>query len=130
MQHVRSLKFAVAAFIAGMGALSAGSAAADDVNMWDGQWHADATAYAWVPFIYPTVQLPPAAGGGTNTSEIQPSQYLKHIKGGVLFDGSVRKGRLVGLDRSGVPRLAGESLAYEGDRPARRPPLPAGDIQL
>ncbi len=37
MQHVKSLKLAVAAFIAGMGALSAGSVAAEDVNMWDGQ---------------------------------------------------------------------------------------------
>jgi hypothetical protein len=93
MQHVRLLKLGVAAFIAGMGAFTAGSAAAaDDVNMWDGQWHADAVVYGWVPFIYPTVQLPPAAGGGTDTPEIQPSQYVKHIKGGVLFDGSVRKG--------------------------------------
>jgi hypothetical protein len=92
MQHVRSLKFAVAAFVAAMGALSAGSAAAEDVNMWDGNWHADAMVYGWVPFIYTTVQLPPAAGGGTLDSEVQPSQYVKHLKGGVLFDGSVRKG--------------------------------------
>lgn len=64
MQHVRSLKLAVAIFIAGMGALSAGTAAAEDVNMWDGQWHYEITPYAWVPWMYATVQLPAIAGGG------------------------------------------------------------------
>jgi len=92
MQHVRLLKLAVAAFIAGMGALSAGSAAADDVNMWDGQWHFEASPYAWVPWIYVTTQLPPIVGDGTPTTEIQPSQYLKYVKAGALFDASVRKG--------------------------------------
>jgi hypothetical protein len=92
MQHVRSLKLAVAAFIAGVGALSAGSAAAEDVNMWDGNWHADAMVYFWAPFIYSTVELPPAAGGGTQNIDVQPSQYLKRVKGGALFDGSVRNG--------------------------------------
>ena len=92
MQHVKLQNRAIAAAILGFAAFASGSASAEDVNMWDGTWHADALAYAWVPFIYMTVQLPPAAGGGTQTSEVQPSQYVKHIKGGVLFDGSVRKG--------------------------------------
>ena len=92
MQHVRLLKLAVAAFIAGVGALTAGSAAAEDVNMWDGQWHFEVSPYAWVPWMYTTVQLPPIAGGGNPTEEVQPSQYLKYVKAGALFDASVRKG--------------------------------------
>jgi hypothetical protein len=92
MQHVRSLKLGVAAFIAVVGALTAGSAAAEAVNMWDGQWHFDVTPYAWVPWLYTTVQLPPIAGGGNPTQEVQPSQYLKYVQMGALFDASVRKG--------------------------------------
>ncbi|MGO9425350.1 MAG: hypothetical protein ACLQAR_07975 [Steroidobacteraceae bacterium] len=99
MQHVKSLKLAVAAFLVGLGASAAGTAAAQDViavadgvNMWDGQWHFEVSPYAWVPWIYVTSQLPPIAGGGNPTTEVQPSQYLKYVEGGVLFDGSVRKG--------------------------------------
>jgi hypothetical protein len=60
--------------------------------MWDGQWHFDATIYGWVPFTYATTQLPAIAGGGSPTTEVQPSQYLKYLKGGALFDGAIQKG--------------------------------------
>ncbi len=99
MQHIKLLKLGAAAFILGLGALGSERVAAQDViavadgvNMWDGQWHFEASPYAWVPWINETTQLPPIAGGGNPTTEIQPSQYLKYVKGGVLFDGSVRKG--------------------------------------
>ena len=95
MHHVKVLKLGVATAILGLAAFASGSAAAaDEVNMWDGNWHADALAYVWIPWIYTTVQLPPAAGGGTLDTTVQPSQYVKHIKGGILLDGSVRKGDL------------------------------------
>ncbi len=42
--------------------------------------------------MYVTTQLPPIAGGGNPTTEIQPSQYLKYVKMGAEFDASVRKG--------------------------------------
>jgi hypothetical protein len=99
MQHVKSLKFGIAAFIAALGGITSGSAVAQDViavangvNMWDGQWHYAASIYGWVPWIYPTAQLPAIAGGGTTTPEIQPSDYLDHLKGGVLFSGAIQKG--------------------------------------
>ncbi len=99
MQQVKFLKSTVAALIAGLGAFASGSvwaqdviAVADGINMWDGQWHFEVSPYAWVPWIYVTSQLPPIAGGGNPTTEIEPNQYLKYVKGGVLFDGSVRKG--------------------------------------
>jgi hypothetical protein len=91
MQRVKSLKLAVTASIVGLGVL-AGSAGAAEVNMWDGQWHFDTTVYLWLPFMYTTVQLPPAAGGGTRTIETQPSQYLKYVQTGALFQATVRKG--------------------------------------
>jgi hypothetical protein len=92
MQRVKFLKLGVAAFIVSLGALISGVALAEDVNMWDGQWHVDVTPYAWVPWMYTTVQLPPIAGGGNPTQEVQPSQYLKHVKAGALLEGTVRKG--------------------------------------
>jgi hypothetical protein len=92
MHHVKFLKLGVATAILGLAAFASGSASADEVNMRDGQWHFDTTVYAWFPFIYTTVQLPPAAGGTNPTIETQPSQYVKHIKGGVLMDGSIQKG--------------------------------------
>jgi hypothetical protein len=92
MPHVKFLKLGVASAILGLAAFASGSAAAADVNMWDGQWHFEVSPYAWVPWMYTTVQLPPIAGGGNPTEEVQPSQYLKYVKSGALFDGSVRKG--------------------------------------
>ncbi len=99
MQQVKSLKLAAATLIVGVGVFASRGAAAQDViavadgvNMWDGQWHFEVSPYAWVPWIYVTSQLPPRAGGGNPTTEVQPSQYLKHVEGGVLFDASVRKG--------------------------------------
>ena len=99
MQHVKFLKSAVAALIASLGAFASASvwaqdviAVADGINMWDGQWHFEASPYAWVPWIYVTTQQPPILGGGNPTTEVQPSQYLKYVEGGALFDGDVRKG--------------------------------------
>jgi hypothetical protein len=98
MQHIKFLKLSVAAFI-GLGALGSASVAAQDViavangiNMWDGQWHFDATVYGWVPWMYTTARLPAIAGGGNPTIETQPSQYLKYVQAGALLEGTVRKG--------------------------------------
>ena len=60
--------------------------------MWDGQWHYDATVYGWTPWLYNTVNLPPIAGGGSQTNTTDPGQYLKYVKGGALVEGTVRKG--------------------------------------
>ncbi len=99
MQNVKRLKSGIAALILGIGALASARvraqdviAVADGVNMWDGQWHYDLTVYGWVPWIYSTVNLPAIAGGGSQTSTIEPHQYLKHVEGGALVDGTVRKG--------------------------------------
>ncbi len=99
MQHVKFPKRGVAGFILGFGVLAAGSAAAQDViavangvNMWDGQWHVEASPYGWLPWMYTTVQLPPIAGGGNPTIETQPSQYLKHVNLAAFLDGTLRKG--------------------------------------
>jgi hypothetical protein len=99
MQNMRLRKLGILAIILGLGALASSRVSAADVpvtnegvNMWDGQWHFDATMYAWVPWMYTTVQLPPIAGGGSQTIDTQPSQYLKYVQLGGFFDGTIRKG--------------------------------------
>jgi len=92
MQHIKSLRLGAVAFILGLGALASGAAAAEDLNMWDGQWHFDASPYLWLPWLYTTVQLPPLAGGGNPTIETQPSDYLNHLEAAFEFTGTVRKG--------------------------------------
>jgi hypothetical protein len=99
MLNMKFLKLGIAASILGLGALQSSNVAAQDViavadgiNMWDGQWHFDATVYGWVPWMYTTVQLPAIAGGGNPTQEVQPSQYLKYVKSGALLEGTIRKG--------------------------------------
>ena len=99
MQDVKKLKFGVAALVLGLAAIASARvkaqdviAVADGVNMWDGQWHYDATIYGWVPWIYSTVDLPPIAGGGSQTITTEPHQYLKYVEGGVLAQATVRKG--------------------------------------
>jgi hypothetical protein len=92
MQHVNFLKAGMAIFFIGLGSLAVRPVSADEVNMWDGQWHFNSTIYGWLPFMYTTVQLPPAAGGGNPTIETQPSQYLKYLQMAALLQGTVQKG--------------------------------------
>jgi hypothetical protein len=99
MQDLKELKFGIAALVLGLGTLAAAGASAQDViavangvNMWDGQWHVEASPYAWLPWMYTSVQLPPIAGGGNPTIETQPSQYLKHVNMAAFLDATVRKG--------------------------------------
>ncbi|MGO9932695.1 MAG: hypothetical protein ACLPV8_12905 [Steroidobacteraceae bacterium] len=92
------MKLGLAAFILSLGVLTSARVSAQDViavadsNKWDGEWHFDVNVYGWVPWIYPTVNLPAIAGGGTTTPEIQPSEYVKYIKIPFLFDGAIQKG--------------------------------------
>jgi hypothetical protein len=92
MLNMKLMRIGAAAILLGYGALASAAPEAGEVDMWDGQLHFDATVYGWVPFIYVTTQLPPIAGGGSPTTEIQPSQYLKYVKGGALLEGTIRKG--------------------------------------
>jgi hypothetical protein len=87
-----SLKFAVAALALGLGSLVSGTAAAQEVDKWDGQWHFGTTIYGWLPFMYTTVQLPPILGGGNPTIETQPSQYLKYLQIAALMQATAQKG--------------------------------------
>ena len=81
-----------AAIIACLSVLAAGNASAQEVNLWDGQWHFSVTPYAWAPWMYTTVQLPPIVGGGNPTIATEPSQYLKDVKVVALLEGSIQKG--------------------------------------
>jgi hypothetical protein len=94
MHHLKFLKHRIAALVIGMGALVSANAiaASGDVDMWDGQWHFETTPYLWVPWLVSSLQLPPIAGGGDPSSNIQPSQYLKHLNAAIMLDASARKG--------------------------------------
>ncbi len=92
MHHDRFLRLGAAAFVLAIGALASRGVAAEDVNMWDGQWHYEAIIYGWVPWLYSTVNLPPIAGGGSQTIETEPHQYLKYVEMGALVEATVRKG--------------------------------------
>jgi hypothetical protein len=99
IQDVKMLKFRVATAMLTLAALASARVQAQDViavangvNMWDGQWHYDVTAYLWVPWLYTSVDLPPIAGGGSETITTAPHQYLKYLEGGVMADATVRKG--------------------------------------
>jgi hypothetical protein len=92
MKHAKVPHLTLAALILAFGASASRGAHAEDVNMWDGQWHADVEVNGWIPWLYTTAQLPPIAGGGNPTIETQPSDYLKYVKATIQFDGSVRKG--------------------------------------
>src|SRR5579864_8783386 len=92
VQHINVLKSGLTAAVIFLGAIAARPSAAQEVDMWDGQWHFDSTIYGWVPFMYTTVQLPPAAGGGNPTIETQPSEYLKYLQMAVLIQGTIQKG--------------------------------------
>jgi hypothetical protein len=91
-EQIEIVNFRGAALLLGFGVLVGGSPEADEVNTRDGQWHFVSTVYLWTPFMYTTVQLPPLAGGGNPTLETQPSQYLKYVQTGALFQGTVQKG--------------------------------------
>jgi hypothetical protein len=92
MRNTGLLKVGIEAVILALGALASTCVTAQDVNMWDGGWHYDATVYGWIPWMYTTVQLPPIAGGGSQTIDTQPSDYLKYVEPSAFLEGDLRKG--------------------------------------
>jgi hypothetical protein len=95
MQHLKLLnRQLIAALAVACGVLASANAlaASGDVDMWDGQSHVELTPYLWVPWLISDLQLPAVAGGGDPSINTQPSQYLKHLDGAVMLDGSFRKG--------------------------------------
>ncbi len=69
-----------------------GIAAAEEVNMYDGEWHYALTPYAWLPKINTTLHfdLPPALGGSPEI-QVNPSSYLSHLRFAGALTGEARK---------------------------------------
>jgi hypothetical protein len=65
-------------------------AAAADVDMYDGQWHYQATIYVWLPTMWSTFRLP--GSGNLVTIETKPHDYLSDLKFGFMGAGEARKG--------------------------------------
>ena len=77
-------------------------AAAEEVNMFDGQWRANARIYGWFPNMNTTFKVPAVVEGGTATVEVKPSSYFSDLQFAAMLAGELRKGRLVLRDRSGL----------------------------
>jgi hypothetical protein len=69
-----------------------GIAAAEEVNVYDGEWHYTLTPYAWLPKINATLRfnLPPALGGSPEI-QVNPSSYLSDLRFAAALTGEARK---------------------------------------
>ena len=58
----------------------------------DGKWHFTVTPYLWFPDINGTVSYTsPAGGGGSISTQIDPSSYLESLDFAAMFDAEARK---------------------------------------
>jgi hypothetical protein len=77
----------------GAGLLLSGTAASEDVNMYDGQWRAGITPYLWLPSLHGELNLNLPGGGSTTASvQVNPGSYLSDLQFGFMMAGQVRKG--------------------------------------
>jgi hypothetical protein len=88
-----SLQSGLAALAMGMCLLASGTAASEDVNMYDGQWRAGITPYLWLPSLHGDLNIPLPGGGSTSAQvQVNPSSYLSDLQFGFMAAGQVRKG--------------------------------------
>src|SRR5208282_5590102 len=61
----------------GASLLVSGTAAGEDVNMYDGEWRAGITPYLWLPSLHGELNIPLPGGGSTSADvQVNPSSYL------------------------------------------------------
>ena len=79
-----------------LGALSLGTATpalSDEVNMFDGQWHAAVTPYAWVPVVSGSTTFKGPIGSARSMDmSVDASNYLKDLEFAAEISGEARKG--------------------------------------
>jgi hypothetical protein len=93
MDHAKlSLRVGLAVLAMGAGLLVSGTAASEDVDMYDGQWRAGITPYLWLPSVHGTANLNLPSGSTTAAVEINPGSYLSDLQFGFMAAGQVRKG--------------------------------------
>jgi len=87
-----SLKFGLAALAMGAGMLASGTAASEDVNMYDGQWRFGFTPYLWLPSFHGDLNFNLPSGSVSADVQVNPSSYLSDLQFGFMAAGQVRKG--------------------------------------
>jgi hypothetical protein len=121
---------------AALGALAAAatlgmpaSAAAEDVNMWDGNWHYNFALYGWFPGIRGTfnfdlpagVILPPPGLGESHAASVTPNDYLSSLQFAAMVAGEARKGNaaifgdLIYLDAASLKSKVNHVTGPNGD---------------
>jgi hypothetical protein len=119
-----SLKIGLATVAFGAGVLASGTAASEDVNMYDGQWRAGITPYLWLPSVHGTLNLNLPSGSTSAEVQVNPSSYLSDLQFGFMMAGQVRKG-----DFAFIYDLIFADLKGHNSR-VRTLHGPNGDIQL
>lgn len=86
------LKFGLAALATGACIVASGTAASEEVDMYDGQWRAGITPYLWLPSFHGNLNLPLPTGSISVDVQVNPSSYLSDLQFGFMAAGQVRKG--------------------------------------
>jgi hypothetical protein len=85
----------VAALAIGATVLASSVASADDVNMFDGQWHYGLTVYGWFPAMTTDASFPLRDGATASPSvKVKPSSYLGDLQFGAMGAFIARNGNL------------------------------------
>jgi len=90
----RSVGFtrALATLLVSGSVLVSGTAASEDVDIYDGQWHFGATPYAWLPSLHGNLELPLPSGSVSANVQVNPSSYLSDLQFAFMITGQARKG--------------------------------------
>jgi hypothetical protein len=93
MSWTSALKVGLAAFIVSAAVLTSATAAGEDVNEYDGQWHYGLTLYGWLPALTTDLNFPLPNGATASPSvTVKPKNYLSDLKFGAMAGGSARNG--------------------------------------
>jgi len=92
MNWTSALKVGLAAFIVSTAVLTSATAAGEEVNMYDGQWHYDLTVYGWLPALTSDLNFSLASGASASPSvTVKPTDYISDLHFGFMGAGSARK---------------------------------------
>jgi hypothetical protein len=87
-----SLKLGLTALALGAGVLASGTAASEDLNMYDGQWRFGLTPYGWFPSVHGNLNINLPSGSTSADVQINPSSYLSNLQFAGMLTGQARNG--------------------------------------
>ena len=91
-KNSRTQSFA-AAILCSLGLAAATPALGEDVNMFDGQWHASLTPYLWLAGINGSTSFSHPVGDAHNiNTSIDAENLLKEVQFSAMLSGEIRKG--------------------------------------